>query len=80
MAVIAISKFRPYAGKANLVLQNMKDVARRLIKWVLLQKYYEICLDQMQDAPPFIHFMKPLPTQWITLKKFSRVTGRLKYK
>jgi len=26
MTIIAMSKFRPHAGKANLVLQNMKDV------------------------------------------------------
>ena len=25
MTVIAITKFRPHAGKANLVLQNMKE-------------------------------------------------------
>ena len=27
MTIIAMSKFRPHAGKASLVLQNMKDVA-----------------------------------------------------
>ena len=32
MTVIAISKFRPHAGKANLVLQNMKDVASEFDK------------------------------------------------
>ena len=26
MTIIAMSKFRPHAAKANLVLQNMKDV------------------------------------------------------
>ena len=32
MTVIAMSKFRPHAGKANLVLQNMKDVASEFDK------------------------------------------------
>ena len=32
MTVIAITKFRPHAGKANLVLQNMKDVVSEFDK------------------------------------------------
>ena len=32
MTVIAITKFRPHAGKANLVLQNMRDVVSEFEK------------------------------------------------
>ena len=32
MTIIAISKFRPHAGKANLVLHNMKDVVSEFEK------------------------------------------------
>ena len=32
MTVIAITKFRPHVGKANLVLQNMKDVVSEFEK------------------------------------------------
>ena len=32
MTVIAITKFRPHAGKANLVLQNMRDVVAEFEK------------------------------------------------
>ena len=39
MTVIAMSKFRPHAGKANLVLQNMKDVASEFDKMGMSEKY-----------------------------------------
>ena len=32
MTVIVITKFRPHPGKANLVLQNMKDVVSEFDK------------------------------------------------
>ena len=32
MTVIAITKFRPHPGKANLVLQNMRDVVSEFDK------------------------------------------------
>ena len=42
MTVIAITKFRPHVGKANLVLQNMKDVVSEFGKMGMSEEYQAI--------------------------------------
>ena len=80
MTVIAISKFRPHSRKANLVLQNIKDVASEFDKMGMTARISRDMLGPDAGCLTFLHFMKTLPTQWITLKKKFRATGGLKYK